>query len=410
VKVLYLNPVGAVGGAERSLLDLCVAVRDIAPQLELGLLAGTDGPLLAKAEALGVPARLVPMPAALASVGDSGLRGAGIALQGARLLGSTPQLLGQTLRYLDTLRQEVKAFRPTLLHSNGIKTHLLSALLPRGCPVIWHLHDFLSHRPLAGRLLGLLDRRAGFGIAISSAVARDARSVLHSLPMDVVYNAVDTSAFSPGDSEGVLLDRLAGLPEAAPGTVRVGLVATYARWKGQDLFLEAAAQALLHRSPGVALRFYVIGGTVYVTRQSQWSEAELRNRARRLGITEEVGFIPFQDDLPPVYRALDVLVHASSRPEPFGLTIAEAMACGRPVIASRESGAAELFSDEEATRLSPLTAESLAGAICALARDPARRHSMATAARSAAVVRFSRQRLGREVLDIYRKTEREFLL
>lgn len=407
MKVLYLNPVGALGGAERLLLDLFVAVRDVAPRLELGLFAGTEGPLLARAEALGVRARLVPMPAPLASAGDSGLRGAGMALHSARLLGSAPQLLYQTFRYLDTLRHEVKAFQPTLIHSNGIKTHLLSAVLPRSCPVIWHLHDFLSHRRLAGKLLGLLDRRARLGIAISSAVAQDARTVLPSLPMHVVYNAVDTSAFSPGDSDGALLDRLACIPEAAAGTVRVGLVATYARWKGQDIFLEAAAQALSHRSPGVGLRFYVVGGTAYVTHQSQWSEAELRNRARRLGIAEAVGFIPFQEDLPPIYRALDVLVHASSRPEPFGLTIAEAMACGRSVIASRASGAAELFSDEEAVGLSPLTPESLAGAISMLARDPALRQSLATAARTAAVGRFSRQRLGGEVLDIYRKMERD---
>ena len=57
--------------------------------------------------------------------------------------------------------------------------------------------------------------------------------------MTVVYNAIDTVQFSPGVGDGARLDELAGLPAASEGTIRVGLVATYARWKGQDLFIES---------------------------------------------------------------------------------------------------------------------------------------------------------------------------
>src|SRR4051812_6736193 len=73
------------------------------------------------------------------------------------------------------------------------------------------------------------------------------------------------------------------------------------------------------------------------------------------------GFVPFQARVEAVYRALDVVVHASTRPEPFGLTIAEAMACGRPLVAARAGGAAELFEDEvEALGLPEVSAGALA--------------------------------------------------
>src|SRR5262249_52926653 len=157
----------------------------------------------------------------------------------------------------------------------------------------------------------------------------------------VVANAIDLNRFQPGPGAGAWLDRLAGLPSAAPGAVRVGLVATYARWKGHDVFLAAA-----HRLRQVAwppLRFYVIGGRIDRTAGSQWTPAELQARAGVLPAEGRLGFVPFQNDLAPFYRALDIVVHASTRPEPFGLTIAEAMACGRAVVVTRSGGAAELF-------------------------------------------------------------------
>src|SRR5205085_8086358 len=133
-----------------------------------------------------------------------------------------------------------------------------------------------------------------------------------------------------------------GLPRAVPGTLRVGLVATYARWKGQEVFLDAAGRLAAGR-PELPVRFYVVGGPVYQTRGSQFSEGELRRLAAQRGLADRVGFVGFREDTAPVYRALDVVVHASTRPEPFGLTVVEAMACGRPVIVSRAGGAAELF-------------------------------------------------------------------
>jgi glycosyltransferase involved in cell wall biosynthesis len=404
VRIVYLNPVGALGGAERCLLDLLAAVRGALPAAELYLVAFGDGPLLRRAEALGVRVQLLRLPEVLARLGDSGLQGrgrAGAALALARQ--GVPAGLA-TSRYVSRLRRTLRQLRPTVVHSNGIKSHLLTRLAAgKGVPVVWHIHDFWSFRPVIGPALRWAARRAAGAIAVSHAVDRDARGVLGGLPIAVVHNAIDLDHFAPAPGDGRRLDDLARLPAPEPGCVRVGLVATYARWKGQDLFLEAAARVMA-TGGGRGVRFYLIGGPIYGTAGSQFAEGELRARAAALRIADRVGFIGFQQDVADVYRGLDIVVHASTQPEPFGLTIIEAMACGKPVIAAQAGGAAELFSDnQDAVGVHPGDAAALAAAIRVLAADPVRRQRLSAAARQTAVARFSRQRLGREVAAVYNR-------
>jgi glycosyltransferase involved in cell wall biosynthesis len=118
----------------------------------------------------------------------------------------------------------------------------------------------------------------------------------------------------------------------------------------------------------------VIGGTLYQTEGSQYDLGDLRRLAASLGLEGRVGFTGFVEEPAAAMRALDVVVHASTQPEPFGLVIAEAMACGRAVVVSGGGGAAELVRPgadalvHEAGR-----ASALAERIGELARDPALR-------------------------------------
>ena len=99
------------------------------------------------------------------------------------------------------------------------------------------------------------------------------------------------------------------------------------------MFLEAIARL----PPSLHVRAYVIGGPVYETEKSEVSIEELRQASARLGIADRVGFTGFIEDPAPAIRALDVVVHASTEPEPFGLAIAEGLACGRAVVVSAEA-------------------------------------------------------------------------
>jgi len=108
-------------------------------------------------------------------------------------------------------------------------------------------------------------------------------------------------------------------------------------------------------------------------------------------------------DSAPAVRALDVVVHASTRPEPFGLAIAEAMACGKPVVASADAGACEVIAaGHDGMTTPPGDAQALAGHLLALATSDLRR-AIGQAARVTAVREFSRARAAREVIEVYRQ-------
>lgn len=412
MRVLFLNPGGSLGGAERCLLDLVASLRAdaAAGPLAIGLVAGGEGPLAAAAEALGARVFTLPLSKRLAAVGDSALvREGGVTPRGGApaVAAFVRRLAGGSLEaplYAARLRRVVREFAPTIVHSNGIKMHVLAAVIGVGAPLVWHVRDFIGARPLVSGVMGALAPRAAVAVAISNAVAEDARLVLPKLPVAVVHDAIDTHAFSPAGPTADL-DALAASEPAPPGTLRVGLVATYARWKGHEVFLRAAQalEARRAREKVPAARYYVIGGPIYDTAASQFGEDELRTMAAGLEVSGAVRFVPFQRDVEKVFRALDVVVHASSRPEPFGRTIAEAMATGKPVVASRESGAAELFADGVDAIASPARDPgALADAIGGLLAAPNRREAIGRAARATAVRRFSRERLAQQVLGVYR--------
>lgn len=400
MRVLFLSPVGAIGGAERVLLTAVAGLRRADPSVEVGVLALSDGPLLAAARELGAEANVVAVPGALAKLGDSQLRAGGKWAGRLALLARTAVAVPSGARYVAKLRRAVAAFRPDLVHSNGIKTHLLSRLaVPRGVPVVWHLHDFYGLRPLSAKLLRRACGRVRAGVAISDAVAADTAAALPGVPVHTVLNAVDLARFVP-DGSRADLDALAGVPPAH--TVRVGLVATYARWKGHLAFLDAAAR-LARDAPGLPVRWYIVGGPIYAT-AAQFSEPELRAAAAERGLADRVAFVPFQADTPAVYRALDVMIHASTLPEPFGLTVAEAMACGRAVVVSAAGGAAELFTDgADALGVAPGDVAGIASAVRRLAEDAELRVRLGASARATAGARFDALRYGPQLLSVYRE-------
>jgi glycosyltransferase involved in cell wall biosynthesis len=195
------------------------------------------------------------------------------------------------------------------------------------------------------------------------------------------------------------LDAAAGLSPPPPGTVRVGLIATLAWWKGHTVFL----QALSLLPPELPFRAYVVGGALYETQRSQHTVDGLRELAAKLGIEDRVGFTGFVEDAAAAMRALDIVVHASSEPEPFGLVIAEAMACGRPLVVSLAGGAAELVRvGENALGHRPGDSASLAQCISVLINDPSLRRALGQAGRVTAERSFDRTRLAGQLVPIYR--------
>ena len=380
------------------------SLRSADPTLDLRLIVGADGPLLEEASAAGAVCEVLELPAGVRSFGAFGTartssRGLAARTAFARRVACAG---AASIRYLVRLRRILGHLRPDIVHSNGIKFHVLSGM---GCvspfPTIWHIHDLLSQRPMIGRILRTIRNSRVSAIAISRAVTEDCLDMLPGMDVATVYNAIDTERFSPHGGPLADLDALAARSSNQPLACRVGLVATYARWKGQDVFLQAAARTLTMH-PGIGIHFYIVGGPIYETEGSQFSAEELRDLSQRLGLKDRVSFISFQSDTAPIYRALDVVVHASTRPEPFGLTIVESMACGRATVISDAGGAAELFcKGDDAMAIRPGNVDDLSDAIVTLAMNPQVRERLGRNARMAAVRHFHLERLGVETLAVY---------
>jgi glycosyltransferase involved in cell wall biosynthesis len=393
--VLYLSPSGQLGGAEASLLDILASLRSARPSWTLSLLVAADGPLAARAEALGVGTTTLPFPAAIARLGESG-RGRSVAGRSG-FIGQLAVAAPPIASYVSRLRRRIHDIGPDVVHSNGLKMHVLAAQSRLQASLVWHLHDYLGRRAMSARLLQWSRSRCAAIIANSTSVADDVRATLKGVDVIAVPNGVDLTRFSP-DGDQLNLDDLAGLPPAPRGTIRIGLIGTFARWKGHEIFLRAIAQM----RPDVPVRGYLIGDAVYDTEGSQYSRGELRRLVDSLGIAGRVGFTGFVSCPERALRALDVVVHASTEPEPFGLVIIEAMATGRPVVVSLAGGAAEIVTaGEDALGHLPGDVGALSARLMALATDEGLRSRIGRAGRKTAEARFDRARLGEQVAPIY---------
>jgi glycosyltransferase involved in cell wall biosynthesis len=393
VKIVYLNPGGTIGGAEMVLLDVLATLKSSRPEVRPTVVLGDDGPLRTQIEALDIPCEVFPLPGGIARLGDAGGRRSGLLVRGAASAAAA-------LAYRARLARQLRNLQPDLIQTNGMKMHLLGAwAAPRGVPVVWHMHDYLASRPAMARLLRVSARPGVEVVAVSHSVAEDVRATLPSrVPIRTIYNGVDIDRFCPGTGDGAALDRAAGLPEAATGTVRVGLVATFATWKGHEIFLDAAARL----DAALPARFYIVGGPIYRSAGSQVSLDDLKGRAEALGLTGRVGFTGHQADPVAALRSLDVVVHASTRPEPFGRVIVEGMACGRAVVAMNEGGAAELFQDGvDALGCPPRDPSALAERLAQLVADPGLRGRLGHAGRDAILERFDRAGLADSWAALY---------
>jgi glycosyltransferase involved in cell wall biosynthesis len=401
VKIVFLNPSGELGGAETALLEMVAAVREARPAWTMEVVASADGPFLARASALGCRSFPLTFPKSLAGLGEWGSRRS--VAGRLRFAASVGAAVLPTMRYAARLRDRLKSIAPDIVHSNGLKMHLLGARTsPPSSKLIWHLHDYPESRPVAAALLARHLDRCDAVIANSNSVADQARRLFGSaIPVHACHNAVDLQRFHP-EGPRANLDALAGLPSPADDAIRIGLVGTFARWKGHGVFLEALSRL---RTRTGSIRAYIIGEPIYETAASQFSRSDLEGLAAASRVADIVGFTGRVDDVPSALRALDIVVHASVEPEPFGLVIAEAMACGRPIVVSRAGGAAEI-AEAGALFHTPGDAADLADRLSELAQNPSLRATLGAAGRATALRLFSRTRLADALVPIYESLAR----
>ena len=383
-----------------SLLDLMASLRAAKPEWELQLISSAEGSLVTNARALGVQSLVVSFPQSLARIGDAGLsitpNKRPLQVFVLRALCKTSPAIAT---YVRSLRRAINSLAPDLIHTNGFKMHILGVWAnSRNVPLVWNIRDYVRPRKIMSRLLWMHTRWCSAAITNSRSVADDVSAACgDKLEVFAVHNAIDLQRFSPCGTR-LDLDLLSHLETAGDGVVRIGLLGTMARWKGHEVFLRA-----ISRLPKeLDFRAYIIGGPIYLTERSQYSLEELRRLAALLGIADRTGFTGYVDEPANAIRALDIVVHASTQPEPFGRSIAESMACGRATVVSEGGGASEIVSPEidVLTHISG-DAFSLASAIQRLIVNRPLRQQLGERARSAAERRFHRGRLAEQVGSIY---------
>lgn len=265
--------------------------------------------------------------------------------------------------------------------SNGYHPHFYGGPAARlaGARSVLFCRDF-PHPPGS---VPLVERAAfAFGAArylVASEAMR--RAVLERTggrrPVDVVPNGVELDVFRPDPQAAAALRAELGL---APRHLIVTAAGRLQPWKGQHVFLEAAAR-VAREVPEA--RFLVVGEALFG--QDRDYPGRLREQARESGLSEKVIFTGNRSDMPILYAASDVVAHSSVQPEPFGRVILEAMAAGRPVVVARAGGAAELFEEgRSGLGYRPGDAGELAEKITVLCRDEELRLRVGAAGRERA--------------------------
>ena len=230
-----------------------------------------------------------------------------------------------------------------------------------------------------GRLGGWLARGVSRTLAVSGYVAESVRA-LGVAPERIVLapEGLDADAFVRSADADRFRARH-GLPDRLP---LVGMVGCLVPWKGHDVFLEACARVL----PGLAAGAVVVGGE---PDGSGVEMARLRAKARALGLGGRVWFTGHETDVASALAACRVAVHASTSPEPFGRVLLEAMALGRPVIATRAGGPQEIIdSGTDGLLVPPADSRAMAEAMALLLADPVLGERLGQAGRSKVRLRY----------------------
>jgi glycosyltransferase involved in cell wall biosynthesis len=293
--------------------------------------------------------------------------------------------------------------RADVIHTNGLKAHLLAGVAGRliGTPVVWHLRDF-PPSGFASRVILIASRwLPALVLANSDAVAASLRSPDSAISrVSRLYNPVDLCRFHP-DLPKERIRRELGLNTDVP---LVGLIAHLTPWKGHETFL-TIARAVTDAVPKA--RFVVAGGLIYETDGHAGYAETLRQRVLTLGLAGRVIFLGPRNDIPEVLAALDVLVHCPTAPEPFGRVVAEAMAVGCPVVAANSGGIPEIVDNGVTGFLAPPgDTQGFTSAVVQLLKEPALRERFGRAGRQQAEALFSVEAHTAGVLEAYRTLER----
>jgi glycosyltransferase involved in cell wall biosynthesis len=225
-------------------------------------------------------------------------------------------------------RRIMQKVNPSLIHANGFDLSRSFAMAAGSLGIPYITHVRFPFEPEGARwVLRRLPKPAAFIFNSRAMQDRLWPDVVKYAPQSLpytVHNAVDMDSFT-----------YAPWPEEPP--YRIGIIANFAPFKRHEDFLRMAAEMVRSRQD---LEFWIVGDDT----EGSGRRKVLEQLAGELGITRYTRFLGHRSDIPDIMRQLHLLV-VPSQFEPFGRVVIEAMACGRPVIGSRDGGIPEIIDD-----------------------------------------------------------------
>lgn len=374
-KVLIIAHSGCLGGAE---LCLDTTLRHLdRSRFEPVVVFGCEGPMIESARAMGIDAQVWPLAWWMCHEPSWWHR---------------KNMLGGSIPRIWKLRRIIKRQQIDLVYTNTavVFEGAVAARLAR-VPHVWHVHEVLTPdhmRPRSlplgwiARLVGRLSDRVIF----ESNTARDiGHRRIDERKTLTVHNSV---RFDDADLTETRLPARAALALTEDQHV-VTWVGRFSPRKNPLMLLKAAARLRSHAK----LRFLLVGEGPL--------EEEMRQAIREHRLENSCRIVPFQEDIRPILAACDVLV-LSSEEESFGLVLVEAGACGKPVVATRVEGPAEIVVDGETGFLvEPGDDAALAEKIERLMADPRQRQSMGKAGARRVAKLFSAEKNTRKLESVF---------
>jgi len=359
--IVYVQPTSEVGGSDIALYRL-VTHLDPAAYRPI-VVVPHDGPLVPRLQSAGCQVAILPM----------------MQLRSVRSVGYQARYVARFWPSVFRLAALIRREGADLVHSNSLYgLHGPWAALLARVPHVCHVREIPDvPKPVQKLLTTTAARLSARVIPMTCAVAGLFRSTEPwGSKVTVIPDGIDLAAFDARVS-GERIRRELRIPAGAP---LLGFVGRLDPWKGADVFVRAAAE-FARRWPDA--HFLVCGGDL--PGYEAYAE-RVRRLAVELGLDGRIHFTGWTyclDDIPEVMAALDVLVHTSTRPEPFGLVLVEAMATARPVVASNNGGVPEVVEDGVTGLLvEPGDWRAVAAAVDGLLADPSRAAAFGAAGRA----------------------------
>ena len=374
--ILYLDSGSGIGGGQRSLLLLLKLLDNERFTPFVGCLGDSDFAV----EVEKTAANIVPLSLPAAHNKTDKVKRFTV----SDLLEDFRQL-----RVIFQLHRAVKRHAIDLIHANSLSVALLGGVVARlhRIPILMHKRYATSYGVL-DRLCEKLLHRV---ILVSEATRWD---FAPAAKQTLIYNGVDLDAFQ-ASSEEIETFRNELFPDGTQPDTLVGVVTRITPEKG----IHVLVRAMQELKEKIDVRLLIVGGP-YFEKDVAYMET-LKQEVAELGVEDSVIFTGFLSDTRIVTSLLDIVLVPSIIPEACPRTIIEAMAVGKPVIATPLGGSKELVTPETGLLVPPEDASAVAEAITTLVSDRERLKTISKAAQTRAVQLFSSEKNTALTEDVY---------